>query len=216
MYWWLWPRLHKACSLPIEAYFSFSPVLRIGDSPWLVAFLVINTVLFGVFRRRLSCYYAPYDILFQQSRWFYLTDRPVLVDTFGTTQNQRLLRALEQIEHDELPDLIASAGRRVQLQPIRETFSWFIHRWSSNSETRLGKVFWPHLFAPPFHFQTWSADDAYRGDRSLRRVEIDFVQYFFDGEKVIPFEPETVLRVKVKEGAPRPMLREVPRPVNRN
>lgn len=181
------------------------------DFSWLDSKFVNYFTIYGVDedgrRHRLEArHFAPYDILFQQSRWFGVTREPILVDTYGTVQSLELLRQLESIDPDDVPQLVREEGVVHYSPQQAEIFARFLKRWVEDAESWRGKTFWPHRLAPPFHFQRGRPDDVYEGEARLESVEVYLERAYFDGERLLQARPVPVMKVPVtgsEDGVPR-------------
>jgi hypothetical protein len=149
-------------------------------------------------------FFSPYDLIVQQSRFYYLTDRPVLAGTYGTTHDFALLRDLETARVEDLPRLRAEHGRKWANPGWAQSFRDFVQRYTTNAQERGSKHIWLNWLAPPHHFQTTLAPNAYDFQEPLVRVEVDFEEHFFDGQKIVPTVRETVMVIPLPRQSVRP------------
>jgi hypothetical protein len=152
-------------------------------------------------------FFSPYDLIAQQSRFYYLTERPVLAGTYGTTHDFALLRDLETARVEDLPRLRAEHGRKWTNAGWARLFGDFVQRFTANAQARGSKHIWLNRLAPPHHFQTTLAPNAYDFQEPLTRVEVDFEEHFFDGQRIVPTVRETEMIIPLPAG-----VREKPPP----
>ncbi len=146
--------------------------------------------------------FAPYEMLFVQSRFYYLLPSAALVSTFGTSRDHEVARALEGGSVADLPELRARHGRAATHRPAAAVFAAFTRRYLERAQERQGRRLWINWLAPPFHFQSMAAEDGYRYQERLVRVEVEFEERLFDGERILLAGRQPVLSfpLGVREG----------------
>lgn len=130
-------------------------------------------------------FFAPYDLLVTQSRFYFLVPYPVLAGTYGTVHDHRLASELRDADLADLEAIRRKWGKN-QYDPERAAaFAEFVRTFVRNAQQR-GDDALPVLgwLAPPYHFQTFAPDDVYDFQEPLERVEIHYREYFYDGEKL--------------------------------
>jgi len=122
-------------------------------------------------------FFAPYELVVQQSRHFYAATGPVIVGTYGTTLNWRVAQALDEATPDTLEDVRRRFGRTGTSPRMAQMLFQFVHRYLTNAERRGGRSTALRLLAPPFHFQRAPFDNRYDFQEPLKAVEIRFLEY---------------------------------------
>lgn len=141
-------------------------------------------------------FFAPYDLLIQQSRFFYLLKTPVLADTYGTIYDYELMKALEDASPSEALDLQRRFGRVWYHERAAASFAGFLRRFGSHAIQRGPHPLGPLRFLrPPYHFQSQTGPNPYRFQEDLAAIEVFFESYLFTGEEIVLLERRPVLRV---------------------
>jgi len=142
-------------------------------------------------------FFAPYDIILQQSRHYYVLNEPVLVGTYGTTLDWNVLKALESATPQGLPELRRQFGQRWTSEETASVFYDFVRRYVDNAQRRGGRdSFWT-VIAPPYHFRTTLPQDVYRFQEPLKEVAIEFVEFLYDGQRITETRRIPVARLAV-------------------
>lgn len=200
---WLLPRrLYEPATLALAILL----VIGIRGWSWQVPFAwfdsrYVNTFeIYGVDpggdRHRLGGrFFAPYDVLFHQSRFFYLTAEPLLVDTFGTTLDLALLRRLEAVTVEDLPELRRELGNAWDSPSHGRSLARFLGRWVANAGAGPDRGAIWRWIAPPFHFRSSRAADAWDGRAPLVAVEVILVEQLHLPDRVVTIHRVPVLAV---------------------
>lgn len=146
--------------------------------------------------------FAPYDVLFVQSRFYYLVDVPVLAGTFGTCRSYPLFTALERATPEDLPGLRGEYGRVLAVPAVRPVFAAFVRRFVTNAIARRGEGLLLEALAPPFHFQGTPPADAFDFAQPIERVDVVWEETFYDGDEVVPVVRGLVMSIPLAGGAP--------------
>lgn len=144
-------------------------------------------------------FFAPYDLLVTQSRFYYLTQRPVLAGTFATTYDLRMLEALEHAKVEDLPAIRRRYGQRYWDKNATLIFAEFVQRGVRNAQRRGTRDHPLKWLAAPYHFQTMTAKDAYAFQEPIEDVEVRWQEWFYDGKKLHHVLDEPVLRVLIRQ-----------------
>lgn len=124
-------------------------------------------------------FFAPYDVLFTQSRFFYLDKNSTLVGTYGVSPSYTLAQALDNISSmDQLGRIRRVAARRYYDPTHAHAFTDFLRRFVINAHARGGNPAWLRRIAPPYHFQRRPLEGAYAFQAELVKVEIVGYEYF--------------------------------------
>jgi hypothetical protein len=142
-------------------------------------------------------FFAPYDILMQQSRHYPLLDGTVLVGTYGVTLDPVLVEALEDATPDTVRRLHGQFGQRWTSPEMAEVYVDFIRRYVVNAQRRGGRRSLLTALAPPFHFRTTPPGDAFNFQEPLQAVEIEFHETLYDGSAIVPVRRVVVRRIEL-------------------
>ncbi|MCB0344259.1 MAG: hypothetical protein KDD66_04045 [Bdellovibrionales bacterium] len=129
-------------------------------------------------------YFGPYNILFQQSRFYYLSHSNYIVGTYGGTDNYFLFKKLqEELSAAEVRSLQSRVGRPVYNQSSREAFEGFIRRFVSNANRAAagGKApALPQIFSAPYHIYSFAVGKKYDGHGPVGSVRVRSLIFFRD------------------------------------
>jgi len=191
-----------AVALMLSAEFVFLP-LRFAwlDSPVTNYFEIRARGVSGATYRLEPRFFAPYDVLMTQSRFYYLTQRPVLAGTFGTTYDLKMLKAVEHARVDDLPAIRSQYGQVHWDKASMLIFAEFVQRSVSNAQRRGTRGHPLKWLSPPYHFQTMQAADAYTFQEPIEDVEVRWHEWFYDGSELHHTLDEPIMRVPIR---PRP------------
>lgn len=130
--------------------------------------------------------FAPLDVSFCQSRFFFMAPRPTLVGTFGcNTRMDASSAALSRA-------LIDAKGDTAAIEQIRRTLGRRVHRAGAAEQlTRLLRKRvesfaprgpWRRL-TPPKHILVSPRMEPYTGQQPIDRIDIRYVEACFDGQR---------------------------------
>ena len=141
---------------------------------------------------------APFDLIFAQGRFWYLTRDKMLVGTYGSTASLALATALGQIQSASEIELLESDLGAVRFNERRKAdFEAFTRIFFRNMNAGKGKkAFWP---SAPRHIWTWRCNDAlYQGQEPITEVRGRHVRTFWDGKGVRRLSNKVILTVAVR------------------
>jgi len=142
-------------------------------------------------------YFAPYDIMFVQSRFYYIVPEPVLPGTYGVTHHYEVYQALRDATVEDLPSIRERYGANNFLSDRRYDFGRFIQRYVRAAMRRERKEFLPGWLSLPYHFQTSFPDDDYPGDSKIENVHVYFEQHFFNQTQIHDLQRIKVMTVPI-------------------
>lgn len=121
-------------------------------------------------------FFAPYEMVMEQSRHGYAFDQPVLTGTFGTTMSWETRSILRDARPEDARAIAERQGRTDYSPEGAETFAMFVRRYVEEAERRGERVSWRSALAPPFHFRSAVPDDRFDLQEPVRAIEIRFVE----------------------------------------
>lgn len=128
---------------------------------------------------------APYDLIFSQNRFYYLSDEPHLTATFSAigsdTDLFRAVSGLQGIEDTQA--LLESRGQVRAQEGPREDFDRFIRIYFATLNEGMPKHVIPHVLQAPIHIWSYArGPDAYEGETPVHsfRVRLRRVLYTRD------------------------------------
>ena len=142
-------------------------------------------------------YFAPYDIMFVQSRFYYIVPERVLPGTYGVTHRYPVFEALQSATVDELPNIYERYAIGFYQPHRRYDFGSFIQRYVTAAMQSDRKEVLPRWLSPPYHFQTTFPADNYPGNSKIRSVHVYFEQHFYDGTKIDDLQRTQVMVVPI-------------------
>jgi hypothetical protein len=144
-------------------------------------------------------YFTPYDIMFVQSRFYYIVPKRVLSGTYGVTHHYPLFTALETAQVVDLPGIYERHAMSFFRPDLRYDFGRFIQRYVTAAMRRDRKEWLPRWLSPPYHFQTTFPADQYPGGSRIRMVHVYFEQHFYDGSRIHDLERVEVMAVPIEQ-----------------
>jgi hypothetical protein len=149
-------------------------------------------------------FFAPYDLLMQQSRHYALLESTVLVGTYGVTLDPVLVTALENATPDRVRRLHQQFGQRWTSPETADVYVDFIRRYVVNAQRRGGRRSVLTTLAPPFHFRTTPPGDAFDFQEPLEAVDIEFHETLYDGTAIVPVQRALIRRVWLEASSTLP------------
>jgi hypothetical protein len=142
-------------------------------------------------------YFEPYDVMFVQSRFYYILPQPVLSGTYGTTHRYPVFEALQRLGVEHLPGIYERYAINFFQSDRRYDFGRFIQRYVTAAMRRDRKEFLPSWLSVPYHFQTTFPADNYPGDSKIETVHVYFEQHFYDGTQIVDLQRTEVMAVPI-------------------
>ncbi|MEZ4443168.1 MAG: hypothetical protein R3B72_29000 [Polyangiaceae bacterium] len=150
-------------------------------------------------------FFAPYDILFQQSRHYYAAPGAVVVGTYGTTELYEVMQDLRSATPDTMPAIRERWARPRPVSPeLVNGLVDFVARSIINRHLRGEPPSAFSAWSPPFHFQTTLPDNAFVGQEPLASFEIHFVEYLHHAASIEKTRDDLVARVMLGPPPPTP------------
>ncbi len=143
-------------------------------------------------------YFVPYDIMFTQSRFYYLLPRSVLPGTYGVTHRYSVFEDLQSASVDDLPSIYDQHAIRFYNPALRDRFGRFVQGYVTAAMRGDDKRFLPSWLSTPYHFQTTFPEDHYHGQSKIRSVHVYFEQHFQDGERIHHLERTEVMAIPIE------------------
>jgi len=143
-------------------------------------------------------FFAPHDLLFAQNRFWYLSEKPILVGTFGATSNAELDAAIRDADSVlEIEALVAESGTLRYDREKIEIFSRYQRVfWSTLNERGSKKTFLSHI-AAPHHIWSQREEPRYALQEPVVEVIIRFHRVWFDGDVVHSLEDSELRRIDI-------------------
>lgn len=144
-------------------------------------------------------YFVPYDIMFVQSRFYYVLHRPILPGTYGVTHSYPTFRDLRDASVDALPEIYERHAVSFFNPALQNKLGRFIQRYAASAAQRGRKGFLPSWLSTPYHFQTTFPEDHYDGQSKIDVVHVYFERHFFDGAEIRQLERTEVMTIPIPE-----------------
>jgi hypothetical protein len=170
------------------------------DTPFNNRFTLWGVGATGTLYRFNTRFFSPYNIIFAQSRFYYLSREPVLVDTYGTTQNYSLARDLMSTDPSQIGKLKHQYGMTFYNERLAERFATFIRNYVANAQKRGTKFIAINKLAPPYHFGKFARKGEYNFQEPLRKVQVYYEEYFFDGQNILQLRKAMIMTIPIDNG----------------
>lgn len=142
-------------------------------------------------------YFAPYDLTFVQSRYYYAVPRKVIPGTFGVNYDLDAVRALNDMQLGEFPDVVERFGTNFYNELQANTYRNFLRTYLTNAMKRDHKRWIPRWFPPPYHFQATVPSEAYDDGSRVVKLFVYFEEYFFDDKEIHQLSRSQILRIPI-------------------
>jgi len=117
---------------------------------------------------------APYDLIFSQNRFYYLSDQPVLVGTFGQVGSTEQLNRILSVNPNNLSagitELSNQYGRHRINESGRQRFDQFIRTYFGNLNAGVSKTLFINTIRAPLHISNFPASEPYRMQEKVKRI----------------------------------------------
>ncbi len=176
------------------------PPVRLGWFDTRIADTYRYTVIgeSGSARRIAPSFFAPYDLTMAQNRFGYLSRYPVLVSTYGMTQDRNLAKLLLAARTSaDIENLEAQLGTKLFDEAKIARFDEFLSRALA---VRRKERPWYTVVHPPAHIWTAARDPAYRREDVARHLLVDRVTTLWDGERLHELRVERVRELAIGGG----------------
>jgi hypothetical protein len=167
------------------------------DTPFNNRFTLWGVGSSGTVYRFNTRFFSPYNIMFAQSRFYYLSHDPVLVDTYGTTQNYSLARDLTSNDPSQIPKLKHQYAMTFYNARLTEQFATFIRNYVGNAQKRGTKFIAINKLAPPYHFGKFARSGEYNFQEPLREIQVYYEEYFFNGQSILPLRKKSIMTISI-------------------
>ncbi len=154
-------------------------------------------------------FFAPHDIVLNQSRFYYLVDEPVISGTYATVRDFELMKKLQVASLDDLPAIRERYGKRQYRAPLADLFLKTI-AWQVMKVNELGWRDHPlGVLRAPYHFQRQVTEDTWNMEEPIARVDVRFIESFYDGETIHELSNRSVMTIDIPGAQAPPAAREV-------
>jgi hypothetical protein len=140
-------------------------------------------------------FFAPYDLIVQQSRFYYIVQDRVLAGTYAAMFDSALLGSLRNSSVQDIPALRERYGIRYANADASERLKDFIQRSVQNAQIRGSRHHALSWLSPPYHFRTTMAADTYTFQEKLTAVELRYQEWFYDGRRLHHITEKPSLRI---------------------
>ncbi|MCB0343942.1 MAG: hypothetical protein KDD66_02445 [Bdellovibrionales bacterium] len=146
-----------------------------------------------------NTFFAPYDIFFQQSKFYYLGGNP-LVGTYGGVRSYDFVKQLETLDSAAAVETM-KAGRTAR--PIDENrkaaLGEFVNRYMTNFIYEGGSEpqWWQNLsfLRPPYHIYSSPRGPAFDGSQKVQSVVVRYIETLYLKSEIINVKQEDVMSI---------------------
>jgi hypothetical protein len=141
---------------------------------------------------------APYDLLFAQNRFQYLSHDKLLTRTYGATSDTEIAQALQKVASVEmLADLEMSKGKSNYNEEKARKFDYFLQTYFENLNRRGSKTSFINHFSAPHHIWNSAQGDVYTVQEKVQQIRVRFIKTFYDGQKIMRLQDEVIRVIAV-------------------
>jgi hypothetical protein len=83
---------------------------------------------------------------------------------------------------------------------LAERFAAFIRNYVANAQKRGTKFIAINKLAPPYHFGKFARKGEYNFQEPLRKVQVYYEEYFFDGENILQLRKAMIMTIPIDNG----------------
>jgi hypothetical protein len=145
-------------------------------------------------------FFAPYDITFCQSRFYYLINEKILVGTYGSSLDYFVTQELENARPPDIESLKARHGEVFYDERSAKRFHSFVEQYIGNAQRKGSKFVFPNHFGPPYHFGSIAREARYNFQEQLKKVDVYYEERFFDGRKIETIRKTIVMEIPLATG----------------
>ncbi|MGE0821067.1 MAG: hypothetical protein AB7G75_31570 [Candidatus Binatia bacterium] len=179
----------------VGALFYFRPVYFAWFDSKMSNFFEIYAVTEDGNKYRIEPrFFSPWDIIFTQSRFYYLTDNKILVGTYGSSFNYELTKKLESAHNEDIDHLKEIYGKSFYSSHSQMRFIQFVTEYMKNAEVRREKFIWLNSLSPPYHFRIFENENHFDFQAKIKFIELRQVEYLYTGKEIINVGNETIMK----------------------
>lgn len=146
-------------------------------------------------------FFGPYDIFFQQSKFYYLGG-DALVGTYGGAKNHQFAAALAASRTAaDIEDLRHRFGGQPRDDERCAKFRSFVRQFVLNvlAQGRREPRWWSslRLLRPPYHIYSQTRDKPFDGSQRASAVSVRFNEVLYTGESLLQTKNAEVLRIEL-------------------
>lgn len=140
---------------------------------------------------------APYDLLFNQTRLWFLSPEPFLVRDYGATNDRDVFSAIRDAKRWEaFQQLEAAKGvHRFNADRI-DRFDHFVRMFFADLNERRDRWLPVNFLAPPLHI-TSCRRNPYQMQEKAASVRVRIIRTHYDGEKIDRFDDRVIREVPI-------------------
>jgi hypothetical protein len=143
--------------------------------------------------------FKPYDLLFAQSRFYFLYDVPQLIGTYGAANGYARFEKLQAMtEPAEVEAMLDRKPRPRRGKKHKSgAFDRFMMRWFQNWEAhgRTRPLTWiPHT---PAHIMTWLDEDTCLGQARVEKVRAELSIWLHTDDAILPVQRRVIREVRI-------------------
>jgi len=140
---------------------------------------------------------APYDILFNQTRFWFLSPERFLVRDYGATHRHDVFTAIRDARGFEgFQQLEAAEGIPRHDAARADRFDHFMRTFFTDLNEHRDRWLAINLLAPPVHM--WSCRrNPYRMQEKVASVRVRIIRIYYDGAKIDRFDDRVIREVPI-------------------
>jgi len=144
-------------------------------------------------------YMQPYDMRHAQSRLYFLVNREIVVNTYGTLHSTGAYHDFLASDINDVATITELWGRNRYSENRVRNFIEFLERYFTSYNERLNQVFVPDILRPPMHIWTIPRPHAYNHEFPIETIKVWFIETYDTGDEVVYLNEEVVLEVEIPQ-----------------
>ena len=142
---------------------------------------------------------APYDLLFSQNRFAFLSEDKLLVGTYGTSLDGSMAESLQKVSNRrDLAELEAASGRVFYDEVRAQRFDQFLQIFFGNLNHRGPTNVAPSLVGVPHHIWNGRREEPiYCYQKEVCELRVNFIKSLYVNGQILTLETKVIRRIEI-------------------
>ena len=142
---------------------------------------------------------APYDLLFSQNRFAFLSQDKLLVGIYGTSFDDSMVESLQNVSaRRDLAELEAASGRVFYNEVRAQRFDHFLQVFFGNLNRRGPTKLAISFVGAPHHIWNGRREEPiYRYQEEVRWLRVSFVKSLYANGRILTLENKVIRRIEI-------------------
>ena len=142
-------------------------------------------------------FFSPYDIIFSQDEFFYITEELVTAGTYGTIFGFDLLKDLQTASLKDVENIEITYGTKRYNEYRKNKFLEYIKNYVLNYNKRHGRELLINRFRAPYHIHASDPNLVDTPPLPIKSIDVIFKRTFYDREKIHYLKEKNILNIKI-------------------